>query len=149
MRYSEGLHWAVTCPVSCLTIRVSTPRYKHISLQRRQKYKLQLAIGLMLSTKKCYSSISVKQRNWVQHNQLTTHTHTFDFTQTRALSSSCVYVWQHKTCSLTVTSLRHLVRKSDISKNFRQMANSNLNDSRVSAVTKEHNTHDECDPITY
>jgi hypothetical protein len=61
----------------------------------------------------------------------------------------CAHLTAHDMCLLTVTSLRPLVRKLDISKSFHQMAHSNPTDSNVSAVTKEHNTHDECDPITY
>lgn len=98
LRYSEGLHWAGTCSVSCLTIRVSTQRYKHISLQRRQKHKLQLAIGLMLSTKNATTLfLSNKGTGFTTTNL--PHTHTVDLTQTWALSSSRVYVWQHKTCA--------------------------------------------------
>jgi hypothetical protein len=96
-------------------------------MQRRQKHKLQLAIGLKLSTKNATTLfLSNKGTGFSTTNLTHTHTHTHE------LFLLYVRLTGQDMCSLTVTSLRHQVHKSDISKNFRQMAWSNPTDSNVS-----------------
>jgi hypothetical protein len=64
--------------------------------------------------------------------QQTYHTHSRPLTDTSSFFFVCVRLTAQDMGSLTVTSLRNLVRKSDISKSFHQMAHSNPVDSNVS-----------------
>jgi hypothetical protein len=76
-------------------------RYKNISFQRRQKHKLQPAISLKWSTE------MLQQYFYQKKTRFSTY-------HTQASSFFCVFerLTAQDTCSLTVTSLSHLVRKS-------------------------------------
>jgi len=69
-----------------------------------------------------------------------THIHSRPHTDTSSFFFVCVLLIAQDRCSFTFTSLRHLVRKSDIAKSFRQMAHSNPTDSNVSLQSPKRTT---------
>lgn len=81
-----------------------------------QKHKRRLSIGLMLSTKMLQHYFH--QTKQLDLAQATYHTQSSSHRHEPLLLLVCVRVTAQDMCSLAVTSLRHLIRKSDISESL-------------------------------